>query len=154
MKHNQMLQAINRSESGQLQVVPVDEDEELCVMGDTPPLLPCDEVLAVFTNLQRTLFKPYKQEKFVFELTVFSPEKFEGVKLEMFARIDPSWKSPPRSSKLWKIIQIVTDGEFRKRQRVTKNIFIGKAFRCKLKTVGEGPAAYSIIEMIVEKIAG
>ena len=131
-----------------------DENELLCMMGDAPPLLSSDEVLAVCIDVKRTLFKHHRQEKFVFVFRVFSPEEYEGVRLEMFARIDPLWKTPPRASKLWKTIQVATDGEFRKRQRVTKKLFKGKAFRCKVKTCGNGPAAYSIIDEILEKIAG
>lgn len=71
----------------------------------------------------------------------------------MFVRNDPRWKSPPVSSKLFKVCAVAVGG-LPRRRRITKGMFVGKLFRCRIKTAGEGAAAYSIVETITERLTG
>ena len=42
----------------------------------------------------------------------------------------------------------------RKQDRVTKSMFLKKIFLCELDTSGKGVAAYTVVKMITEKVAG
>ena len=129
------------------------EDELICQTGDCPPLLPCSEVQAVCTDVRHVRYGPFHQEKLVFNFDVLDPVEFAGLKVSMYIRNDPKWKHPPISSKLFKV-SAVANGSLPRRQRITKSLFVGKLFRCRLKTVGEGAAAYSIVETITERLTG
>ncbi len=128
-------------------------DEVLAQLGDGPPLLQCAEVKAVCMRISKVEYRPWRQVKWIFDFRVFEPDQYAGLRLQMFVRNDPRWKRLPVSSKLWKVIQVASGGD-RSVRRVTKSLFVGKAFRCKLKTCGEDDAAYSTIEKIVERLTG
>ena len=128
-------------------------DEILAQLGDSPPLLQCAEVEAVCMRISKVEYRPFQQVKWVFDFRVFEPDEHAGLRLQMFARIDPRWKRLPVSSKLWKAVQVASSGD-RSVRKATKSLFVAKAFRCKLKTCGEGDAAYSTVEKIVEKLTG
>lgn len=133
--------------------MPSDEpDDVLFTTGDCASLLPCKEVQAICTDVNRAFY--FGQPKLAFKFTVVEPEKYSGEKLEMFVRNAEKWHGhPPRSSKLHKAAAIALGGPPRK-QRITKSVFVGKEFRCRLKRVGEGTAAYSIVEELLEKLTG
>jgi len=128
-------------------------DELICQTGDCPPLLHCPEVQAVCTDVHLVRFRPFQQDKLVFDFEVFNPVEFAGSKLSMFVRKDPKWKHPPVGSKLFKVSAVAV-GSLPSRRRITKSLFVDKLFRCRIKTVGEGAAAYSIVETITERLTG
>ena len=128
------------------------EDELICQTGDCPPLLPCSEVQAVCTDVQLVRFGPF-QQKLVFDFEVLDPAEFAGLKVSMYVRKDPKWKHPPVSSKLFRVSAVAVGG-LPRRRRITKQMFVGKLFRCRLKTAGEGAAMYSIVDTITERLTG
>lgn len=128
------------------------EDELICQTGDCPPLLPCSEVEAVCKNVRLVRYGPFGQ-RLVFEFEVFFPEEFARSKLSMFVRKDPKWIHPPIGSKLFKVIAVAV-GSLPKRRAITKSLFVDKLFRCRIKTVGEGAAAYSTVDTITERLTG
>jgi len=96
----------------------------------------------------------FGQPKLAFKFTVVEPEIHAGEKLEMFVHNAEKWHGhPPRSSKLHKVAAIALGGPPRK-QRITKSVFVGKVFRCRLQKVGEGAAAYSVVKELLEKLTG
>lgn len=121
------------------------------VIGEAPDHLPCDVVEAVCRKVSIIKYKPCRDPKLVFEMWVYAPEQYAGVMLRMFVRLDPRWKTLPVGSKLWKMAQVAA-GPLKRRQRVTKSMFEGKAFRCRLRSVGKGPAAYSVVDSLIEKL--
>ena len=129
------------------------KSEVMFTVLDAPPLLECEYVDAVCVAVETSKFRPFMQTKFVFWFEVFDPDKYAGTRLEMFARVDPRWKSPPRSSKLYRQVCIAV-GRLKRGQKITKTMFTKKAFRCRLRTVGEGPSAYSVVDTISENLAG
>ena len=133
------------------------DDELVCDIDESPPLLPCAEVDAVCNGVTIVLYGPYHQRKLVLDFRVFFPDEYVGVTLNGYFHYPKKWKNkPPVASKLWKAIQVATGGEARKRQRglSIKKLFVGKAFRCKLRASGEGAAAYSTIEQVLERLTG
>ena len=131
-----------------------DQSEDLLAqLGDGPPLLQCAQVEAVCMRISKVEYRPFQQVKWVFDFRVFEPDEHAGLRLQMFARVDPRWKRLPVASKLWKVVQVASGGD-RSVRRATKSLFVGKAFRCRVKRCGEGDAAYSTVEMIVEKLTG
>lgn len=128
-------------------------DELICQTGDCPPLLHCSEVQAVCTDLRLLRFGPYQREKLVFDFEVLSPAEFGKLKLTMYVRKDSKWKHPPVGSKLFKVCATAV-GKLPRRRQITKSLFVGKLFRCRLRTVGEGAASYSIVETITERLTG
>jgi hypothetical protein len=62
------------------------------------------------------------------------------------------WQNVPVSSKLWKVTRVATNGQFRRGQRITKSLFVGKLFRCKVR--GDKNSHYTVIDTIVEKLTG
>ena len=110
-------------------------------------------VVAVCTHVRRATY--FRQPKMVFTFTVIEPDQYGGQKLEMFAHNAAKWKGrPPVSSKLFKIAAIALGRLSQKGDRITENLFLRKVFQCKLGTSGKGAAAYSIVEMPLEKLVG
>jgi len=128
------------------------DDDLICQTGDCPPLLPCSQVQAVCRDVRLVRFGPF-HHKLVFDFEVMDPVEWARMKLSMFVRKDPKWKHPPVSSKLFKVCAVAV-GSLPRRQRITKQMFVGKLFRCRLKIAGEGAAAYSTVETITERLTG
>lgn len=128
-------------------------DELICETGDCPPLLPCSEIQAVCTDVRPVHYGPFRQEKLVFDFEVLDPAEFAGLKVSMYVRKDPKWKHSPVSSKLFRVSAVAV-GSLPRRRRITKSLFVGKLFRCRITTTGEGAAAYSIVERITERLTG
>lgn len=133
------------------------DDELVCDIDASPPLLPCAEVDAVCNGAAIVFYGPYHQRKLLLEFSVFFPDEYVGVTLTGYFHYPEKWKNkPPMASKLWKAIQVATGGKARKRQRglSIKKLFVGKAFRCKLRKSGDGAAAYSTVEQLLESLTG
>jgi hypothetical protein len=127
----------------------------LGVVGDNPVLLPSSvsKVSAVCFKVDRFPYRGVKSDmRFRFYFRVFDPIKFEGVTLVMYVR-DGGWRTLPVSSKLWKLARVATQNQIGRGRKVTKSLFVGKAFLCKVKTM-KGPAPYTIIDTILEVLAG
>src|SRR4029077_19382399 len=123
------------------QVIPFDSGKDLAIAGDCAPLLEVPTVEAVCRSIHETYFAPFRQQKYVFDFTVISPDKYAGQKLQMFVRIDSRWKTPPSSSKLFKAACVARGTRLTKGDRITQAMFVHKVFRCRLSLVGEGAAA-------------
>lgn len=128
-----------------------DSDEFMATVGENPPLLPPEvkKVEALCRSVKSVLYPQYKYPRWVFKFVVVAPgEWFDGVKLQMFVRHDPGRKNPSVSSKLWKVGR-VADPTARK---ITKGMFKGKMFRCRVRPCGEGGATYTVVDMILERM--
>src|SRR5262245_51251829 len=133
-------------------VVPFErtDDETLFTVEEVPTLLPCKEVDAVCRSIKKVHYSPYQQEKWVFAFCVITPEQHAGTVLEMFVRLDRRWKAPPVSSKLFKAACVAT--RLLKGERITQSMFLNKVFRCQLRKSGKGPAAYTVVDKLMEKL--
>ena len=74
-----------------------------------------------------------------------------GTKLQMFARY-AGWKTLPVRSKLWKLATVATGGQLKRKQKVTKSLFIGKMFRCKVRPDENGH--YTVVDTLIKKLTG
>jgi hypothetical protein len=130
------------------------ENELLCVIGDEGLLLDVSEVDAVCIKVEFGDYRFWGQEKIILLFRVFEPRQYEGAVLPMYIHMKPHWKTnPPRRSKLWKSANVACNGCLRKGQKITKSMFVNKAFRCGVRKT-EGDAPYSIVDCLIEKLAG
>ena len=127
------------------------DDDIVCQGGEFPPLLDIDKASATCTKVKTVDFKP-GGKRLVLELTIFEPEKYSGMKLSCYARISDKWKKgrPSTSSKLLKMA-VISTGQ-RRHKRITKNMFLNKAFKIRIRPTATEPS-YSVAEL-VELIAG
>jgi hypothetical protein len=135
------------------------ESDVIGVTGDGDPLLPADvkEVCATCKSVSGPKYFPmlrHNKYRVVFTFTIYDPVEFAGLKLRMFARHEEKWTQLPRSSKLYRLACVCAGRRLDREIKITKSMFVAKAFRCRLRTVGENADRYTVIEMLVEKIAG
>jgi len=98
------------------------DDELVCDIDESPPLLPCAEVDAVCNGAAIVFYGPFKQRKLVLEFRVFSPDEYAGVTVKRYFHYPEKWKNkPPIASKLWKAIQVATGGGGKKTPERTKH---------------------------------
>ena len=131
----------------------VSEDDVLGVIGDSPPLLPenIKQVDALCTEVQTIAYRGTNDARLVFAFQVIEPELHSGMKLQMFAR-HAGWKTLPVRSKLWKLATVATNGQLRRKQKVTKSLFVGKIFRCRVRQDKNGH--YTVIDTLIKKLTG
>jgi hypothetical protein len=130
----------------------VEQDDDIIgIAGEGGALLPCTTVDAVCTRVDTVYFARYQRHKLVLNFSVYSPPEFEGVKLQMFLRLDKRWTKIPRSASLYKAALIAT-GRRIDNEKIRKSWFKSKAYRCSLRTVGSDTGAYSVIDSIVERL--
>src|SRR5688572_22372983 len=117
-----------------LRAVPDPEDDDLIgIAGDGGVLLPDKEVQAICRSMNRVEFRMFKRWKYVLKFDVIVPDCYLGkVSLNMYLRFVPSWARIPTCSRLYKAACIAHGGRLR-RQRITKSMFVGKVFRCRLR---------------------
>src|SRR5262249_34047007 len=132
------------------------EDDSFGVVVNANVLLDtgCKTVDATCTKIELHYFPLYKRHGFVFTFAAFQPEKYCNVDLELFVVFDRRWNSIPRSSKLYKQLCGALGRHPRKGERLCKGTFLHQAFRCSASTVGNGAAAYTKIETLIERLAG
>ena len=132
------------------------EDDSFGVVLNANVLLDaaCKTVDATCIKIEPHYFPLYKRHGYIFTFDVFEPEKYSEIDLELFVRFDPRWKSIPRSSKLYKLLCVALGRHPRKGERLGKETFLRQAFRCAVTMVATGPAAYSKIESLVERLTG
>ena len=131
----------------------LENNDFLCLASERPPLLNCKEVTAVCKKISKVSYRPFHQTKWVFQFEVFEPQQYQGLSLSMYVRIDPAWGKPPIHSKLSRACTVASKGRPKVRE-ITKRMFVGRLFRCFLRTVGQDDARYSIIDTIVEALTG
>ncbi len=131
----------------------VSEDDVLGVIGDSPPLLQdtIKEVDALCTEVQLIAYRGTNDARIVFTFQVIEPERCSGTKLQMFARY-AGWKTLPVRSKLWKLATVATGGQLKRKQKVTKSLFVGKIFRCRVRPDKNGH--YTVVDTLIKKLTG
>ena len=144
---------------------PSTEDDLLAYVGDIPPLLEgetvvdaqCVSIIGPF----RFRFKGHERAKLVFWFVVVVPHEHAGKKLPMYVRMEDAWRGRPisRRAKLHKLAYLATGRHLTKGYRITKTMWLGKIFRCRLKRVtvdsgGDEAMHYTVIDTILEKVAG
>lgn len=131
------------------------DDVALCEIGmDYPPLLPEGTAEAVCTDVRMVHFGGFGP-RMVFDFQIAKPTEFARAPLRMFARWKPSWKTrAPISAKITKIIAVACRAPLKRRQRITKKLFVGAMYEVKVKTVHDGDMAYSTVEMILKRLTG
>ena len=131
-----------------------DADEVICTFSGDVVLLPCGQVVAVCMHLGEPVYC-FGQRKRQFIFSVIEPDEYAQLKLDMWLRDDPKWDGrPPRASKLFKMTAVALGRLPGRRECITTRMFVGKAFRCRLHVSGKGPASYSVIAELLEKVAG
>ena len=126
------------------------EDDTLCIAEAGPPLLDCDEVEATCVDAGKRHFGQYDQTKLILTFNVYLPEQYEGVQLPMYLTY---YKQLAIRSKMYKLIRAVV-GEVKGKQRITKSMFVGRAYRCKLRTVDVDGVRYSVVDEVLEVLTG
>jgi hypothetical protein len=133
-----------------------DNDDILGVVGEAQTALIADyaEVHAVCSKVTEHAYK--WGPRLLFTFTVIDPPKYEGIKLFMFARIVTAWKEKyfPESSKLYKMACIAAGKRLPRGFRITKSLWVGKAFKCRLETSGKGAARYTTVSELLERLTG
>jgi hypothetical protein len=131
----------------------VEDDEIIGETDDGGSLLSVAEVDAVCRSMTLVEFRMFKgRKKFVLKFDVVWPAEYleRKISLSMYVRFVPSWRRIPPSSKLYQCACVALGRRLRV-ERVTKSMFVGKIFRCRLRTVSRGASAYSIIDTLLEK---
>lgn len=128
------------------------EDDLIGTAGDGGRLLLVPQVDAVCRSMTLVEFKMFKRTKFVLKFDVVSPAEYleHKISLPMYIRFVPSWRRVPTASKLYKCACVALGRRLRG-ERITKSMFVGKMFRCRLRTVGD-VAPYSIVDMLLQKL--
>lgn len=134
-----------------------EEDGDLLgTVGDASTVLITDysEVRAVCRSVKKTSYSWGMRFKFTF--SVYDPPKYQGATLPMYVRYVAAWKKRyvPESAKLYKAACITVGRRLPRGHQLTKSLWVGKAFRCRLGQVGLGAAMYTIIDMIIERETG
>ncbi len=126
------------------------EDDTLCIAEAGPPLLDCDEVEAICVDVVKRYFGQYDQTKLILTFNVYLPERYVGVQLPLYLT---HYERPGIRSKMYKLIRAVV-GEVKGKQRITKSMFVGRAYRCKLRTVDVDGVRYSVVDEVLEVLTG
>ena len=137
-----------------LKAVPNPDDDDLIgISGDGGLLLPEKEVDAICRSMKLVEFRMFKRMKYVLKFDVISPDCYleDKVSLNMYLRFVKSWKRVPTASRLFKAACVAYGGRLRG-QRITRSMFVGQVFRCRLRVVSERRVAYSIIDSLIEKL--
>jgi hypothetical protein len=129
-------------------------EEPLGVAAETAPLLPLSQANAVCLSVTSVDYRPYQRTKLLFKFSIVEPESYAGTILEMFVRTDAKWKTLPPASKLLKIACVANGTRLRRGQTVVPSMFVHRVFKCRLRKVGEGAAAYTIVDTLLEKLTG
>lgn len=126
------------------------EDDFLCIAEAGLPLLECDEVEATCVDVVKQEFGQYDQTKLILIFNVYFPERYQCVRLNMYLT---HYERPGMRSKMYKLIRTVV-GEVKRKQRITKSMFVGRAYRCKLRTVDVDGVRYSVVDEVLEVLTG
>lgn len=118
---------------------------------ESPCFVPAATVDAVCRAIKSTRFGSFG-DRLVFRFIVSEPQRHAGARLEMYCRYSKKWASPPISSKLYKSACIAYGGLLPRRVRIKKELWLGRLFRCQTRAIGNGPATYTIIDQILEKL--
>jgi hypothetical protein len=142
----------NPRNASRISLVSSEDDAVLGVAGEPAALIPLTEIEAVCVSITQHDYKPYRQKKWVLVFSPIDPEGYSDQRLEMFLRTDPLWRTPPRGSKLYKAACVAYGEQLPKGFRITQSLFTNRVFRCRLRQVGKGAAAYTVVDTILEKL--
>lgn len=129
----------------------------LCSIQDSSVTLPIEEIEAMCVKIETIPYKWFGQEKLVFHFRVYEPEEYAGTVLKMYVRWNPVWRKRgvPLGAKLWQIIHLAQDGGLKRGQKVQKSVFVGKIFRCRLRTATTTTGIpYSLVDTVTKKLVG
>ena len=130
------------------------DDELMAVAENVSPLIECEVVEAVCRSITHTYYAPFKRLVWLFTFSVISPEKYANQRLQMFVRWDKKWKYPPESSTFFKAACVAVGRRLYRGEHITKSFWLRKVFRLRVRKVGEGPVAYSVVDQLLEKVTG
>jgi hypothetical protein len=128
------------------------DDAVLGVAGAPPALIQLSQIDAVCLSVTLHDYKPYRQQKWVLTFSPVAPEGYSDHRLELFLRTDPKWRTPPLASKLYKAACVAYGSQLPKGFRITQGMFVNRVFRCQLRQVHRGAAAYTIVDSLLEKL--
>jgi hypothetical protein len=125
------------------------------ISGAVDGLVHYDTVDAVCISAKTITFRMFgSRRKLVFDFQIIEPAQYLGTHLEMFVHWDGKWKVIPRVTKLFRVASIAAVRPIRDVKMIQPSLFVGKVFRCRVVMSGRAPAAYSVIEMVLEKLTG
>jgi hypothetical protein len=130
------------------------EDETLGVVGEanTALIVGYAAVKAICRTMEK---KAYRWgERYVLTFVIIDPEKYQGTTLPMYMRVTESTKRKhiPESAKLYKAACVAMGYRLPRGFKIKKSMFVGKTFRCRLRTVHEGAVMHTIVDTITEKV--
>lgn len=132
----------------------VQQDDVIGTVGDVPPSILCETVEAVCVRIEDTFYRPWCRRKLVLSFQVYAPEEHAGQIVQMFLRIKRDWPYIPASANVFKAASVSLGRKLRRGEKITKSMFLRKAFRCRLRQSGTAPASYSVVAVLLEKLTG
>jgi hypothetical protein len=131
----------------------VEEDESLGTVGEVSGLISCDVVDAICRSVEAVYYRPYHETRIVFTFRIIEPTELKDQRVQMFCRKDDRWKHIPESSALFKATCVTLNRRLHRGEKIRKAMFLKHLFRCRLRTAGTGPAAYTVVDRLIERLA-
>ena len=114
-------------------------------------LVDTDEVTARCTQITRSHFRQWDQDKFIFVFAVINPPTSRGALVPLFVHYVASWDAVPTKAKLFRLAA-ASLGRLPSQAEIVPETFLGGTFRCSVGVTGEAPAEYSVIDSIIERV--
>ena len=135
-----------------------DDDRVLVIADSSPgPLLLVKECIAYCKKIEGPKeFSLYGKRKLIFHFEVIEPNEHAGVVLRSFVTCEEAWLKAyvPRSSTLYRYISCALGREPKQRDRITKTLWKGHVFKCKVKdSRTKDGKLHSVIEGLINKHA-
>jgi hypothetical protein len=128
-------------------------DDVIATVAEVSTLIACDSVEAICRAVDEIYYRPYHETRFVFTFRIVDPAELKDQRVQMFCRKDHRWKHIPESAALFKAACAALGRRLYRGEKITKNMFLKHLFRCQLRTAGKGPAAYTVVDRIIERLA-
>jgi hypothetical protein len=132
---------------------PITDNDVIGTAGEVSTLIPCDTVEAICRSVEEIFYRPYQEKRLVFTFRITEPPELKDQRVQMFCRKDDRWKHVPESAALFKAACAARGRRLHRGEKITKTMFLKHLFRCRLRTAGKGPAAYTVVDKIIERLA-
>ena len=129
------------------------DNDVIGIVGEVSSLIACDVVEAVCQSIEYAHYRPFHETRLVFTFRIVEPAALNDQRVQMFCRIDKSWKFVPESAAVFKAACVALGRRLHRGEKITKNIFLRHLYRCRLRTSGKGPAAYTVVDRLLERLA-